>query len=731
MSNSDVLADRSCSSCESPLSHSSLSSTSPTLETSSPSDARSFVKRNILFLKHLQTAKEQQKALDQRSLLLENKRKTERRNKLELLARKSLNRKSTISAAPSYIQPTLSFKYNFVTPSTSSAPQYDQNYLADEKNRLRLLLLKKESQKVFDQSLKKRQKKSTVKIETNSEQSDHAGQSLKKRQKNSINIIDTKSDQSPHFDQSLKKRSKKLTDIDTTSEQSHDVTKNLDDVTKKKSTLLRPIGKFEPRKILLVTHGQHYLEFCEYFADSGWTVKHGVNCHQFDMMCSASVNDINFDTLRSNQIVNHFPNSSALTIKFKLMNTLRNSSWYDFHCDFFFPKSYNLFQNDDVYTFIEDYFVFRALSVLLQVLNDNDVDLNSVNIKYSYIIANILLTNEELTENQFINPLSGLSAEQWCDVFEDSKILNFIPKLFKYCKIRDPIPSFLHFSPRPKSCFTPTHNDIATLLRSLSLLLPQFSLLERSVFILKPGGLSRGRGIVVARDPGEVLSLIKGSDNQLIVQKYLEKPLLINSRKFDIRQWVLVSRLNGLEIYIYEEFYVRLCGMEYDMSNTDNKFIHLTNFAIQKDAEDADFENLIWEQQAFLEYLISAGFPDDCVSNMYSKFKDIIRVTILSAAETLESKFKIFEMFGFDFMIDEELNAWLIEVNAAPTIARSTSVNARLVAEMMEATAKFVLNNKQNKWKTVYKEGRRCNFTHLPCVKDLKLEGVKMKKKKS
>ena len=65
-----------------------------------------------------------------------------------------------------------------------------------------------------------------------------------------------------------------------------------------------------------------------------------------------------------------------------------------------------------------------------------------------------------------------------------------------------------------------------------------------------------------------------------VIQKYIERPLLINERKFDIRLWVLVTHEN--ECYLFEEGYVRTSSYKYtcDADTIDNLMIHLTNNAI-------------------------------------------------------------------------------------------------------------------------------------------------------
>lgn len=71
-----------------------------------------------------------------------------------------------------------------------------------------------------------------------------------------------------------------------------------------------------------------------------------------------------------------------------------------------------------------------------------------------------------------------------------------------------------------------------------------------------------------------------------IIQSYINKPLLYNGRKFDIRHFMLLTSVNGsLKAYWYRDGYIRTSSEKFDLQNASNLFIHLTNDAIQKQSE--------------------------------------------------------------------------------------------------------------------------------------------------
>lgn len=61
---------------------------------------------------------------------------------------------------------------------------------------------------------------------------------------------------------------------------------------------------------------------------------------------------------------------------------------------------------------------------------------------------------------------------------------------------------------------------------------------------------------------------------------------MVNNRKFDIRVWALVT--HDMQLYFFKEGYLRTCSEEYkaDDDNVLNKFVHLTNNAIQKHGDN-------------------------------------------------------------------------------------------------------------------------------------------------
>ena len=65
-----------------------------------------------------------------------------------------------------------------------------------------------------------------------------------------------------------------------------------------------------------------------------------------------------------------------------------------------------------------------------------------------------------------------------------------------------------------------------------------------------------------------------------IVQLYIDKPLLISNRKFDVRAFAMLTSVNGLlKGYMYRDCYFRTSSYQFDLTDMD-RMVHLTNDAV-------------------------------------------------------------------------------------------------------------------------------------------------------
>ena len=76
--------------------------------------------------------------------------------------------------------------------------------------------------------------------------------------------------------------------------------------------------------------------------------------------------------------------------------------------------------------------------------------------------------------------------------------------------------------------------------------------------------------------------------------------------------------------------------------------------------------------------------------------KRIVVSSLLTAQNNAEGRKNAFELFGYDFMIDECFKVWLLEINSSPDLSHSTEVTAQLVEAMFEDLVKVVIDRKLN-----------------------------------
>ena len=73
----------------------------------------------------------------------------------------------------------------------------------------------------------------------------------------------------------------------------------------------------------------------------------------------------------------------------------------------------------------------------------------------------------------------------------------------------------------------------------------------------------------------------------------MRNPLLINKTKFDLRLYVLLTSIDPIRLYLYDEGLVRFASEQYSENDPQNMFSHLTNFAIHKQQQIYNSESTL------------------------------------------------------------------------------------------------------------------------------------------
>ncbi|RQM22868.1 hypothetical protein B5M09_008243 [Aphanomyces astaci] len=128
-----------------------------------------------------------------------------------------------------------------------------------------------------------------------------------------------------------------------------------------------------------------------------------------------------------------------------------------------------------------------------------------------------------------------------------------------------------------------------TLPGDYSLFVEEFRRNPNVMWIMKPCSKAQGKGIFIINKLSQIKKWANAKAVEgYVVSRYIETPLLIGGKKFDLRMYVLVTSYRPLQAFVYSEGFARFCNVKYssDIDDIDNPFMHLTNVAVQKHNED-------------------------------------------------------------------------------------------------------------------------------------------------
>lgn len=147
------------------------------------------------------------------------------------------------------------------------------------------------------------------------------------------------------------------------------------------------------------------------------------------------------------------------------------------------------------------------------------------------------------------------------------------------------------------------------------------------------------------------------------------------------------------------------------MKSLGNKFMHLTNYSVNKknteyqaNADETACQGHKWAVKALWNYLSQKGVNSDAI---WEKKKDVVVKTIISSEPYVTNLLKIYvrhpyschELFGFDIMLDENLKPWVLEVNISPSLHSNSQLDINIKGQMIRDLlnlAGFVLPNAED-----------------------------------
>ena len=261
----------------------------------------------------------------------------------------------------------------------------------------------------------------------------------------------------------------------------------------------------------------------------------------------------------------------------------------------------------------------------------------------------------------------------------------------------------------------------------------------------KAGEGSKGMGITVIDDLSASrteFGACQENAMNYVAQAYIEQPLLVINRKFDMRVYIFVASTKPYVVY-FNPGYIRRSLAEYKPKSTEKNDV-LTNYHVQMTREDFTPDDAMWPFSKFVQYLKENDKCEAC-GDVEIQLSKIARLVFDAGRSYFKRWSGSFQLVGLDFMMDQYLNVNFIEGNVSPGLGNhglkwKRELMDDLILLMYEQTVLIherpqeydlrigerVYGKYSNYWEVIVNEQHeKCNKQAKfdPC-KELKLDGV-------
>ena len=164
-----------------------------------------------------------------------------------------------------------------------------------------------------------------------------------------------------------------------------------------------------------------------------------------------------------------------------------------------------------------------------------------------------------------------------------------------------------------------------------------------------------------------------------VLQRYVRNPLLLDGYKSEVRVYFVVASLSPLTVLWHRHGSVRLAVAPFEHADYNTTLIHVLNTAAGKRALGAEaFKAHVGEGHKWTFDDLAAHLGRERWVAVEAKMRAAIDATMRAIASELAAPagsaeaaagWHTFGLFGADFIIDDTLKPWLIELQEGPGLS--------------------------------------------------------------
>jgi len=187
-------------------------------------------------------------------------------------------------------------------------------------------------------------------------------------------------------------------------------------------------------------------------------------------------------------------------------------------------------------------------------------------------------------------------------------------------------------------------------------------------------------GMLVAKQVENMKKNKSSSSGYVLAQKFIGKQFLIDKVPFTFRIWtVFGGGWNTSRAYVFDGSIVPFGDKEIDVKDgVDDVLQQAKDLIVNLFLQDRSKARDSWSMGQLKEYLRNMTGNDAAFDGVWDRVKRSTARTLAAAVPKIRSEFSKYEgyqggnveILGVDFVVDDSLTPWLIEVNYLPSMAR-------------------------------------------------------------